>query len=116
MAAAPSQTIPEQLGVSCQLLFCAITVDSEKSCSNGFANVPGRSNGAPPKEGPRALISTLAGAFPSMITPAIITLAPLWTKPLVEMLLNPDSVLASASKTSTNPTPVPPSAPLTLAV
>src|SRR5512139_1401092 len=44
IAVAPSQTNPEQLGASCQLSFCAITVDPEKSCSNGLANVPSTKN------------------------------------------------------------------------
>src|SRR5512141_390300 len=61
-------------------------------------------------------MSTVLGAVPSMINPPIITLSPLWTNPLVEMLLNSDSGLASASNTSTNPTPVPPSAPVTIPV
>jgi hypothetical protein len=78
--------------------------------------VPWTKNGAPLIDGPRARSSTVAGELPSMIKPPIITPSPLWTKPRVEMLLKSETTLTSASKTSTKPTPVRPSAPLTIAV
>src|ERR1051325_5572973 len=116
ICAALPQTKPVHVGASCQLLFCAMTFCPEKSCKKGSAKVPGTKNGAPLIEGPRARIRTVAGVFPSIIKPPIITLSPLWTKLRVEILLNSNPTLSSTSKTSTSPTPVPPSAPVTLAV
>src|SRR5512144_661458 len=86
IASAPSQTNPVQLGASCQLSFCAITVCPEYSRSNGLAKVPGTKNGDPDIEGPRDRIKTCIGVDPAIINPPIMALSPVSTRLRVEML------------------------------
>src|SRR6476620_2470631 len=97
ICAAPSHGKPEQLGESCQLSFCAITVCPEYNRSNGLAKVPGTKNGAPLMDGPRERTSTLSGVNPSMIKPPTMTLSPVSTRLRVEILPSRTSGAPSSS-------------------
>src|SRR5512135_3171682 len=113
--ALPVAWIALTFGPLCQSSFVAITLESDwrTSVSVGFGNGVEMPNGT--SDGPVAVINTFCGPVPCTITPAIITLLPVWTIPRVEMLISGTSGW-SISNAPTTLTPEEPAAYCTIAM